>query len=166
MCAWSEHTSMLPDTIRALDVAVATWSSVGIETPRIVTEDPLANDPHSRTITLGTGVTPLQAVDQLAETLMPTAPPCAATRPWPAGAVYDYLWGWLARTGGVPRADIGYRGLATISGDHPDAPDDSLLPIGPLVDRVLSLPPERQAEWAAASLAAMRQCSVLAPLEP
>jgi len=157
---------MLPDTIRALDVAVATWSSVGIETPRIVTEDPLANDPHSRTITLGTGVTPLQAVDQLAETLMPTAPPCAATRPWPAGAVYDYLWGWLARTGGVPRADIGYRGLATISGDHPDAPDDSLLPIGPLVDRVLSLPPERQAEWAAASLAAMRQCSVLAPLEP
>ena len=153
-------------TLVALDAAVERWSRLGIPTPGLVTEDPTIQRPDARTLAMAVGMDEVDAVDSLASALIPSAPPCATTQPWPAGAAYDYLWGWLSRTGGVPRDRIGYRGMEVTSGDHPDAPPESLLPIGPLIDRVLSLPTEQQKRWASANLAAMRECSVLAPIDP
>lgn len=166
VCVWPEHAGILPAALDSIDVAVGRWSSLGIPAPRLVTEDSTIDRPDALTLDLAVGSDAADAVDSMARALIPSAPPCASTQPWPAGAAFDYLWGWLALTGGVPRDRIGYRGMETTSGDHPDAPPESLPPIGPLVDRVLSLPTEEQRRWASSNLAAMRECSVLAPLEP
>lgn len=166
VCVWPEHAGILAATLAPMDGAAGRWASLGVPTPRLVTEGPTVDLPDAVSLPMAAGIDAIGAVDSLARALVPPAPPCAETRPWPAGAAFDYLWGWLARTGGVPRDRIGYRGMDTTSGDHPDVPPDSLPPIGPLVDRVLSLPAEEQGRWAVANLAAMRECSVPAPLEP
>ncbi len=167
LCAWPEHAAQLPADLDAVDRAVSAWSVLGLETPRIITEAPLSELPGARTMALWVDQGPYELVRDLARAMLPTRPACGAFQPWPAEAASPYLEVWLAAVAGVPRTAFRF-----YDDDHdtpdpdefPDARPETIVPVRPLVDDILALPVEAQSRWANENLAAMRRCSVEAPM--
>jgi hypothetical protein len=134
------------------------WSEVGIRTPSEVSEYSTFR-PGERSFGLSLEADRYTVLNSLAYSILPPVPPCAldGTGQYPGILAEGYLLAWLDAIAGMPRGEL----VERFGDSWPDMPN-----VLATVDRVRSLPADRQRAWFDRNTEAMRDCRTEPSLDP
>jgi hypothetical protein len=174
VCVWPEHAPGLPFVVSVADEVVGRWQRAGITVPTVFREGPVADADEAARIRLWARSDRHRVLQELVGAVVPPywaarPPACARTEPWPSAIASPYLSVWLSTVAGMPESirRFQFEGDERPDSDYfADTPREAIVPVRPLVDRVLALPRDEQAAWVEANLEALGRCRVEAPLDP
>jgi hypothetical protein len=149
-CVWPEHTERLTEVADLVSAADAAWRAAGVPGRNRYSE-------ADGSLGFSNESTKADIIAGIAYGRLPPWPDCAATEPYLAGVVADYVHAWLAATAGMADGELRTRFDFSALPGYPSVLD--------LVTELREEPSDVQRRWYETNIAALETCTLPAELD-